>query len=292
MTPACRSDLLAVTCFRDLSIDGETQLNLARYNENHWSFGLDIKVVWLTAKKIVRPRDAGSKRALDNARVQRQLSFGGNAVRKLIIWGASGHGKVVLETARATGLFSEIVFVDDSCASPGGRFCDCELLPASKGLEALKASGHNCLVVAIGNNHDRERCFQEGIDRRLDLAALIHPAAILSASARIGSGTVVMPRVVVNADAVIGHNCILNTGVIVEHDCHIGDHVHLAPGVILGGGVTVEPYSLLGIGTIALPGTRIGAGAVVGAGAVILDSVPPGATSVGIPARVLSNISR
>jgi len=213
-------------------------------------------------------------------------------VRKLIIWGASGHGKVVLETARATGLFSEIVFVDDSCSSPGGYFCDCELLPASEGLEELKASGHSCLVVAIGNNRDRERCFQEGIDRGLDLVALIHPAAIVSASARIGGGTVVMPRVVVNADAVIGHNCILNTGVIVEHDCHIGDHVHLAPGVILGGRVTVEPHSLLGIGTIALPDTRIGAGAVVGAGAVILDSVPPGATSVGIPARVLSNINR
>ena len=156
----------------------------------------------------------------------------------------------MLEIARATGLFSGIVFVDDSCSSPGGCFSDCELLPASEGFETLKASGH-CLVVAIGNNRDRERCFQEGIDRGLDLVALIHPAAIVSASARIGGGTVVMPRVVVNADAVIGHNCILNTGVIVEHDCRIGDHAHLAPGVILGGGVTVEAYSLLGIGTIA-----------------------------------------
>jgi sugar O-acyltransferase (sialic acid O-acetyltransferase NeuD family) len=209
-------------------------------------------------------------------------------VQRLIIWGAGGHGKVVLDVARATGLFSEIVFVDDSCASPGGCFCDCELLPSSEGFEALKARGHSCFVVAIGNNHVRQRCFQEGIDRGVDLAALIHPSTTVSASARIGGGTVVMPRVVVNADAVIGENCILNTGVIVEHDCHIGDHVHLAPGVILGGGVTVEPYSLLGIGTIAIPRTRIGEGAVVGAGAVVLDSVPPGATSVGVPAKVLS----
>ena len=35
-------------------------------------------------------------------------------MRKLVISGAGGHGKVVLEIARATGLFSEIVFVDDS----------------------------------------------------------------------------------------------------------------------------------------------------------------------------------
>lgn len=212
-------------------------------------------------------------------------------MRKLIIWGAGGHGKVVLDIARAMELFSEIVFVDDSCASPGG-FCDCRLLPTSDGFETLKARGHSCFVVAIGNNPARARCFLEGINRGLDAVALIHPSATVSASVRIGGGTVVMPRVVVNADAVIEHNCILNTGVIVEHDCHVGDHVHLAPGVILGGSVTVEPYSLLGIGTIAVPGTRIGASAVVGAGAVVLDSVPSGATSVGVPAKVLSSAGK
>ena len=213
-------------------------------------------------------------------------------MRKLIIWGAGGHGKVILDIARATGLFCEIAFVVDSHAALGGRLGDCDILLSFEGFEALKARDYGYFVVAIGDNRVREGCFQGGIDRGFDPAALIHPAAVVSASAHIGDGTVVMPRAVVNADAVIGRNCILNTGVIVEHDCHIGDHVHLAPGVVLGGGVAVEPYALLGIGTIALPGTKIGAGAVVGAGAVILDSVPPGATSVGVPAKVLSCTSR
>lgn len=199
---------------------------------------------------------------------------------------------MVLDIARATGLFSEIVFVDDSYAGPGGCFCDCELLPASRAFEALKGRGHSFFVVAIGNNHARERCFREGIERGFAPAVLIHPATVISASAHIGEGTAVMPRVVVNANAVIGRNCIMNTGVIVEHDCRVEDHAHLAPGVVLGGGVTVEQSSLLGIGSIALPGATIGANAVVGAGAIVLDSVPPGATSVGVPAKVLSSIAR
>jgi PglD N-terminal domain len=65
-------------------------------------------------------------------------------MRKLIIWGAGGHGRVVLDVARATGLFCEIAFVDDACAAPGGCVCDCEVLPASEGFEALKARGHSC----------------------------------------------------------------------------------------------------------------------------------------------------
>ena len=185
-------------------------------------------------------------------------------------------------------LFGEIVFVDDACTLPGQSFCDCQLLPSSERMETLKAGAHTSFIVAIGKNRVRERCFQEALQRGLEAATLIHPSAVVSGSAHIGAGTVVMPRVVVNADAVIGNNCILNTGVIVEHDCRIGDHVHLAPGVILGGNVNVETHALLGIGTIVLPGGTIGEAATIGAGAVVLDSAPPGATSVGVPAKVLS----
>ncbi|HET7893053.1 MAG TPA: acetyltransferase [Candidatus Sulfotelmatobacter sp.] len=209
-------------------------------------------------------------------------------MRKLIIWGAGGHGKVVLDVARATGRFAEIVFVDDACVSLGQSFCGCELLPSSGGFAPLKTRGHSDFIVAIGDNRLRYRRFQEGIEQGLPAATLIDPSAVVSGSAHLGSGTLVMPRVVVNADAVVGNNCILNTGVIVEHDCHIGDHVHLAPGVTLGGNVTVEQNALLGIGTIVLPGGTIGEAAIVGAGSVVLDSAPPRATSVGVPAKVLS----
>ena len=209
-------------------------------------------------------------------------------MQKLIIWGAGGHGKVVLDIARSMGIFAEIVFVDDARISPGQTFCDCQLLPSSEGLKLLKARGHGAFVVAIGDNSTRERCFRQGIEQGLEATSLIHPSAIISDSVRIGGGTVVMPRVVVNADTVIGDNCILNTGAIVEHDCRIGNHVHLAPGVTLGGNVTVEKHSFLGIGTIVLPGAMIGAGAVLGAGAVVLNSAPAGTTSVGVPAKVLA----
>jgi acetyltransferase EpsM len=209
-------------------------------------------------------------------------------LRKLIIWGAGGHGKVVLDIARAMELFTNIVFVDDACTLPGQSFCDCQLLPSCEGMETLKAGGHTSFIVAIGKNRARERRFQEALQQGLEAATLIHPSAVVSGSAHIGAGTVVMPRVVVNADAVIGKNCILNTGVIVEHDCQIGDHVHLAPGVTLGGKVTVETHAMLGIGTIVLPGGTIGEAAIIGAGAVVLDSAPPAAISVGVPEKVLS----
>ncbi len=206
----------------------------------------------------------------------------------LVLWGASGHGKVVLDVARAMGGFAAISFIDDACEESDREFCDCQVTGASRFLQSAKGEAYSEFLVSIGKNDIRAACFQKALDGGLLPARLIHPSAVISESAKLAGGTVVMARVVINAGAQIGRNCIVNTAAVVEHDCRIGDHVHLSPGALLGGGVTVHAFAHVGIGAIALPGAVIGEGAIVGAGAVVLDSVPPGATVVGVPARTLA----
>jgi sugar O-acyltransferase (sialic acid O-acetyltransferase NeuD family) len=209
----------------------------------------------------------------------------------LVLWGASGHGKVVLDVARAMGGFETISFIDDACEGAGHEFCGCQVFGASRRLEMLKDKVSQ-YVVSIGKNEIRAACFQKALEHGLLPVNLVHPSAVISESARLGDGTVVMARVVINAGAQIGKNCILNTAAVVEHDCRIGDHVHLSPGVLLGGGATVHSFAHVGIGAIALPGAEIGEGAIVGAGAVVLHSAPSGATVAGIPAKVLARTNR
>lgn len=210
----------------------------------------------------------------------------------LVLWGASGHGKVVLDVARAMGGFKTISFIDDACEESTHEFCDCQVVGASRYLQRLKDKRCSQYVVSIGRNEIRAACFQRAFDHGLLPATLVHPSAVISGSARLENGTVVMAKVVINADAQIGKNCIVNTAAVVEHDCRIGDHVHLSPGALLGGGVTVHSFAHVGIGAIALPGAEIGEGAIVGAGAVVVNSVPSGATVVGIPARVLTRTNK
>lgn len=202
----------------------------------------------------------------------------------LLIWGAGGHGKVVLDIARSTGPFQRIVFLDDDPAK-GGRFCDCLLLGCSED-ELFRFHG-SAFVVAIGDNRTRARCFSQALKKGLLPAALVHPSAIIAPSARIGAGTVVMPGVIVNAGAVIGENCIVNSGAIVEHDCRIDDHVHISPRGVLGGGVSVGPLAHVGIGAVVLPRAIIGEESVVGAGAVVLREASAHRTVVGVPAKTL-----
>jgi sugar O-acyltransferase (sialic acid O-acetyltransferase NeuD family) len=201
----------------------------------------------------------------------------------LILWGASGHGKVVLDTAKAMGKFQKIIFLDDAANGSSGQFSGCPLFSPADYF--ARHADSVSFLISIGKNSARAARFQDALGQGLRPATLVHPSAIVSDSARIRGGTVVMPRVVINADADIGENCILNTAAVIEHDCRIGDHVHLSPGVLLAGGVTVGPLSHLGIGAVVLPGVHIGESVTVGAGAVVTKAVPDGATIVGVPAK-------
>ena len=53
--------------------------------------------------------------------------------------------------------------------------------------------------------------------------------------------------------------------------------------------VVIEDDVWIGIGAILLKGVRIGRGARIGAGAVVTKDVPPGATVVGNPAKVVDD---
>ena len=202
----------------------------------------------------------------------------------LLIWGAGGHGRVVLEIARSTGRFEHIVFLDDDPAKAGITVGGCLLVGGPTELHRFAGCA---FIVAVGDNRRRAACFSNALEYGLSPTSLIHPSAVIASSAGIGRGTVVMPGAIVNAGAAIGEDCIVNSGAIVEHDCRIDAHVHISPRVVLGGAVSVRSFAHLGIGAIVLPGASIGEASIVGAGAVVLKEVPAGCTVVGVPARVL-----
>jgi acetyltransferase EpsM len=203
---------------------------------------------------------------------------------RLIIWGAGGHGKVVLDVARRTGRYRDIRFVDDNPSMAGQIFCGCPV--GGTAVEPDQKADFE-VMVAIGPNRVRALKYSITQSWGFPFATLVHSDAVVDESARIGHGTVVMAGAIINAQARIGVNCIINTGAIVEHDCLIGDHCHVSPRAVLGGRVVIGSYAHIGIGAVVLPGVEIGEAAIVGAGAVVLHSVDPHTTVVGVPARAL-----
>lgn len=200
---------------------------------------------------------------------------------KLIIIGASGHGKVVADIAIKMNKWQRIVFLDDD-----------ESIKISMGLEvigktveAFTYKDEVDFFVAIGNNATREKIQEKLIDEGLNVVSLIHPSAVIGADVKIGIGSVVMAGVVINSSTRIGKGCIINTSCSLDHDNMIEDYVHISPGVNMAGTVKVCNGSWLGIGSVVSNNVNICSGCKVGAGAVVVKNIIEPGTYVGVPVR-------
>lgn len=192
----------------------------------------------------------------------------------MIIYGASGHGKVVQDIAEAMGQ-DVTCFVDQNAA-----------LHAVHGIPVVQAvpEGDEPLLIAIGDNATRKRIAHT---LHAPFATAVHPAALVSPRAEIAEGSVVMAGAIIQSDAIIGRHCIVNTGASVDHECRLGDYVHISPHATLCGNVSVGEGTWVGAGAVVIQGIRLGRWAVVGAGAVVTADVPDFSVIVGNRPRKL-----
>ncbi len=211
---------------------------------------------------------------------------------KLVIWGASGHARVVADIVRLMGRFEIVGFLDDvSAGRRGSEFAGARILGGAEMLAELHKSGVTNLLVAVGDCSARSRLAARAKQMGFTLPTAVHPSAVVAAGVSLGAGTVVVAGSVVNPGAVIRDNVIINTAACVDHDCVIDHGAHVGPGVCLGGYVTVGARAWLGLGAIVKDRVSIGAGAIVGAGAVVLRDVPDLVVAYGVPARIRRPVS-
>lgn len=210
---------------------------------------------------------------------------------KVLIYGASGHGKVIIDLVEREGRYKIVGLIDDNPSIRGQEFFGYPVLGGFKLLN--ERAYHVCqLILAVGDNRARKGLWEKIRPLGYRLASAIHPSAQIARDVSLGSGTVVMAGAVINSGTRIGENAIINTGATVDHDCVIGDYAHISPGAHLAGNVHVCELTHIGIGASIIQGVRIGRNAIIGAGAAVIDDIPDNVTAVGVPARVIKRHDR
>ena len=194
-------------------------------------------------------------------------------MNKLIIYGASGHGKVIADIAKLNG-YRDIAFFDDD--------------PLKNELDGYMVM-HDFpdddydLIIGIGDNRTRQ-LISERTDK--ELVTLIHPDSSIGENVSIGKGSVVMARAVINSGTIIGKGVIINTCASVDHDNRIGDYCHISVNAHTAGTVHIGERCFIGMGSNIINNISICDDVLVGAGAAVVDDIIEKGTYIGVPARL------
>ncbi|WP_054028513.1 acetyltransferase [Bacillus sp. FJAT-28004] len=208
-------------------------------------------------------------------------------MKKIIVYGAGGHAKAVIDTIEKAGLY-QIAGILDGYMPIGSTFYGYDILGDESWLTA-NLSTVSSGIVAIGDNWTRASVVAKMIEAHphFTFITAIHPTASIAKGAHIGVGTVIMAGCVINSDTQIGEHCIMYTQSSADHDSKLGSFVTFAPKACTGGNVSFGDYSVLSLGANVIHGKKIGEHTVIGAGSTVLTDIPAYTISYGTPARVV-----
>lgn len=200
---------------------------------------------------------------------------------KILLYGASGHAKVISSIIEAIDQFVDIIFDDNESVT---------YLNQHKVITGYdKNYNPNIpLIISIGDNKIR-KMISEKISHPFTI--LIHPSSVIDKKVIIENGTVVFHNATVQRDSIIGKHCIINTNASIDHDCIIYDFAHISPSATLCGNVKVGEGSHIGAGATIISNINIGKWCVIGAGAVITKDVPDYSLVVGIPGKIIKKLN-
>lgn len=209
---------------------------------------------------------------------------------RIIIIGAGGHARPVIESARVAG-FDLIGVVDINYKGQKENILSVDVLGGFEYLESVDKEV-NSLFLAIGDNKKRREIYEEYNKKGFKFATIIHPDANVSKSAKIGKGSLISVGATIGAESLVGDNVIVNTGTIIDHNSIIGNHSHIAPGCSIAGKVSIGKLVFVGIGSAIIDNIKVGERTVIGAGTVVIKDLEKSSVYVGNPARKIKGVDK
>jgi acetyltransferase EpsM len=207
--------------------------------------------------------------------------------KRVLVWGAGGHGKVVVDALMASGEWKVVGVLDDDEKKRGTEVLGVKVIVLN-GDVAEVARGLDCgrVAIAIGDNYVRFEKLQQARRAGLVAVSVVHPRAHVSRFVKMSESVTILAGATINPGTTIEDNVCVNTSASVDHDNYLGGSCHIFPNATLTGGVRVGQFAYVGSGAVIAPNLTVGKYSCVGAGAVVLADVAEGRVVFGVPAKV------
>jgi sugar O-acyltransferase (sialic acid O-acetyltransferase NeuD family) len=198
----------------------------------------------------------------------------------MILYGASGHCKVVCSTLENLGIVINAIFDDNKSILKINNY-------DVAGFYNSNLYADDNLIITIGDNKIRKNISKIV---KHNFGKCVSPFSFCDKIVELGNGSIILQGAIVQRDSKIGEHVIINTSSSIDHDCVVGDFVHLSPGARLAGGVYVGEGTHIGLNACVIPNIKIGKWCVIGAGSVITRDIPDYSLVVGVPGKIIKTL--
>lgn len=210
----------------------------------------------------------------------------------MLVVGARGFAKELLEVIHQLSLLENLVFYDDLNKDvPDKLYGKFPVLKSLSEASSYFEKIDKRFTLGIGNPSFRNKMFEKFSKEGGDFCSTISPLAhIPSYDIEIGVGSNILAGATFSNGVTLGKGCLVYYNSIITHDCKVGDFAEISPGAVLLGKCIVGNYTHIGAGATILPGVKIGKNVIVGAGSVVTKDVPDGCVVMGVPAKFVKEI--
>lgn len=192
-------------------------------------------------------------------------------MRKLVVIGAGGHCKSVLDVLLASEEYDNIVLVGED-DSVGRIIYGCKVVGTDDDLQKIYERGFRYAFVAVGSIKStalRRKLWGKANKTGYKMINVIDVSSKIASDVSLGCGIFIGKNAIVNAGAKIKDMAIINSGAIVEHDCMVGEFSHISVGAVLCGTVKVGADCFVGANATVIQGCCIQDGSIIGAGEMV-----------------------
>jgi len=205
----------------------------------------------------------------------------------MIIVGAKGFAKELLEVCHQLGRTDDLVFFDNiSTDLPEKLFGQFPILRSEAEVKAYFKNISKDFALGLGKPKLREQMCTQFENWGGTLNSVISPQAVIANfGLQIEPGATILSYASISGTATIGKGLLMYTNAIVTHDCFLGDFVELSPGATILGACEIGDSTHVGANATILPNLIVGKDVVVGAGAVVTKNIADNQMVKGVPAK-------
>ena len=206
-------------------------------------------------------------------------------VKELIIVGAGGCGREVLQWAKDVNKVSEkwVIkgFIDDDPCALDTLECSHKIIGS---ISDWLPSPEEVFACGLGGPGSKKKVVELLKSRNAVFTSVIHPTAILADTAVLGEGVIVYPSAFISCNTKLGDFVTLLMSAL-GHDASVGDYTTISAFCDITGHVEVGRSVFMGSHVTIIPSMTIGDEAFLGAGSVVVNPIKPGVKVMGNPAR-------